>query len=304
MARIAFLGSPGAAVPTLRALDQTHDVALVVTRPDRPKGRSGRPVPTEVAVAASDLGLPIARPGSAADLAAALDAVADLDLGVVVAYGRILRPAVLRIPSHGLLNLHFSLLPRWRGAAPVARALIAGDPMTGVTVMKLDEGLDTGPVLTAQAVDILGEEDAGELTARLANLGADLLARSIHPYLAGELTPVAQSSEGVTYAEKIGAADRPIDPAALIVEIIGQVRGLAPAPAATLAIDGERHKVLAVGRSESSPAQGRWHLHEGWPVIGVADGGVVLRRLQPPGKKVMSGEAWGRGRHTNAGSIS
>src|SRR5690606_39699141 len=140
-----------------------------------------------------------------ADVCDALEAVGEFDLGDVVAYGRLLRPEVLALPVRGVLNVHFSLLPRWRGAAPVARALMAGDTMTGVTIIRLDEGLDTGPVLTAQLVDIHPSEDAGTLTDRLARLGARLLVSVIPGYLSGEVVPVPQTDDGVTYAEKITA---------------------------------------------------------------------------------------------------
>ena len=179
MSRVAFLGTPEAALPTLRALAADHDVAVVVTQPDREKGRGRAMSPPPVKVEGDRLGLRVVQPTSAGELNEALDSAVRLDLAVVVAYGRILRPEALAIPSGGMLNLHFSLLPRWRGAAPVSRALMAGDPMTGVTIFRLDEGLDTGPVLTAQAVDIDDEETAGGLTSRLATLGARLMTGAI-----------------------------------------------------------------------------------------------------------------------------
>ena len=210
MSRIVFLGTPGAAVPALDALVESTDVGLVVTRPDRPQGRSGRPQPSPVKVAAVENGLPIAQPEDRAGLAGALDDAGPFDLGVVVAFGMILDARALAMPRLGMLNAHFSLLPRWRGAAPVARALIAGDPMSGVTIIRLDEGLDTGPVLTAQAVDIGGEETAGELTSRLSGLAARLLSGVLPAYLAGELVPLPQSDEGATYASKLEPGDRPL----------------------------------------------------------------------------------------------
>ncbi len=303
MSRIVFLGTPSSAVPTLETLVASHEVELVITQPDRPKGRSKVPQPPPVKEAAERLEVDVAQPASHADLLRALEEVAPIQLGVVVAYGRIIRPEALRVPERGFLNVHFSLLPRWRGAAPVARALMAGDTMTGVTIMKLDEGLDTGPVLTAQAIDIGEKEDAGELTNRLATLGARLLSSSIEPYLSHDLVAAPQSNEGATYAEKIESTDRPIRASDGVENVINKVRGLAPDPAATLMIDGETHKVLEVSAADVAPPQGRWQLVDDVPVVGHADGGVELVSLQPPGKSPMSGSAWGRGRRESAGII-
>lgn len=303
MARLAFLGTPTSAVPTLQAVAAAHEVALVVTQPDRPRGRSKEPQPSPVKLAAQRLMLEVAQPATRSDLREALERIAPLDLGVVVAYGRIIQPEVLSLPEQGVLNLHFSLLPRWRGAAPVARALMAGDTMTGVTVMKLDEGLDTGPVLTAQAIDIRHDENAGELTDRLATMGARLLTQSIDPYLRGDLPPKAQTDEGSTYADKIEGADRAIRPSENAKTVIDKVRGLAPTPAATLQIDGERHKILEVAETDAAPPRGHWQLVDGVPVVGFADGGVALVSLQPPGKSPMQGADWARGRRETAGTV-
>lgn len=303
MPRVAFLGTPQAAVPTLEALASAHDVVLAITQPDRPKGRSKRPHPPPVKETAGHIGIPVAQPRAKGEIEEALEGAGPLDLGVVVAYGRILTPVALQIPAHGMLNVHFSLLPRWRGAAPVSRALMAGDAMTGVTIMKLDEGLDTGPILTAQAVDILAGENAGELTDRLAPLGARLLIGSVDDYVSGELQPVPQSDDGATYAAKLEADDRPIDPAGRVADVLGQIRGLAPSPAATLRIDDEPHKVLSARRSETSPPQGRWQIVANSPVVGLADGGIEIVSLQPPGKTVQDGRAWANGRRTDAGTV-
>jgi methionyl-tRNA formyltransferase len=303
MARIVFLGTPDSAVPTLEMLTATHEVALVITQPDRPKGRSKTPQPPPVKQAAERLQIEVGQPTSSADLLEVLEGVAPIQLGVVVAYGRIIRPEALRVPESGFLNVHFSLLPRWRGAAPVARALMAGDTMTGVTIMKLDEGLDTGPVLTAQAIDIGREEDAGELTSRLARMGARLLSDSIEPYLSHDLVATPQSNEGTTYAEKIESSDRPIRASDDVTTVLNRVRALAPDPAATLAIDGETHKVFDVSPADVAPPQGRWQLVDGVPVVGHSDGGVELVSIQPPGKSPMSGADWARGRRETAGTI-
>lgn len=304
MARVVFLGTPQAAVPTLEALLESHEVGLVVTQPDRPKGRSGKPTPPPVKESALAASLPVAQPETRAELATALSDHGPFDVGVVVAYGRILRPEVLESPEHGLLNVHFSLLPRWRGAAPVARALLEGDEMTGVTIMRLDEGLDTGPVLTAQAVDIGADENAGDLTARLAALGARLLVDTLPRYLSGEMQPVPQSDEGATYADKIENHDRPISPDDDAESVVARVRALAPDPAATLVIDGEQHKVYEARVAETEVPAGEWRRVGAVPLVGFADGSVELVSLQAPGRKRQSGAQWVNGRQRDQGSIS
>lgn len=303
MKRIGFMGTPTAAVPALRALADRYEVPVVITQPDRPRGRSRKPEAPAVKAEALQLGLTVAQPERAATLMDALVAESPLDAVVVVAYGRIIRPEALTIPEAGMINVHFSLLPRWRGAAPVNRAVMAGDPMTGVTLMKMDEGLDTGPVITAQAVDIEQAETAGDLTSRLAEIGASLLRRYLDDYLAGDLAPVTQSDDGVTYAAKIETSDRPISLSLRPTDLVNHVRGLAPAPGATLDIDGEVHKILEVSAAATAVPPGQWLLEEGWPVVGLTNGSVRLSRLQGPGRTVMAGDAWARGRASDRGQV-
>jgi methionyl-tRNA formyltransferase len=301
MTRVVFFGTPQEAVPALSVVARSFEVGLVISQPDRARGRSGTPAPSPVKQWALGAGLAVEQPGSNAELE---EVVADgFDLGVVVAYGRILKPTVLAAPRAGILNLHFSLLPRWRGAAPVARALMAGDTMTGVTIILLDEGLDTGPVLTAQGVDVGEEENAGQLGSRLAALGAALLGQAITPYLSGDLMPVPQSGEGVTYANKIEASDRPLDGDVDPGTFLGRVRGLAPTPGATLAIDGVRHKVLAAVIDEVAPGHGIWMTNDGWPVVGVGDTGIRLTSLQAPGRRPQAGDQWARGAQRRSGVV-
>jgi methionyl-tRNA formyltransferase len=304
VSRVAFLGTPEAALPTLRSLAMGHDVAVVITQPDRAKGRGKVMSPPPVKVEGDGLGLRVVQPSSAGEVKESLESAGKLDLAVVVAFGRILKPDALAVPTAGMLNLHFSLLPRWRGAAPVSRALMAGDPMTGVTILRLDEGLDTGPVLTAQAVDIEDEETAGELTSRLATLGARLMTGAITPYLAGGLDPVPQSDDGLTYASKIEPQERIINVDGSRVEEVNRIRGLSPEPGANLVIDGEKHQVLQARLHEGTPKAGRWMDFDGVPVAGLGDGGVQLVTLLPPGKRPMSGESWLRGRRRDNGSIA
>lgn len=303
MTRVVFLGTPDAAVPALRTLASSQDVALVVTQPDRPRGRSKRPMPSSVKEAARDLSLPVAQPASSEELLAAVEEIGPFTVGVVVAYGRLLTPEVLATPDLGFLNLHFSLLPRWRGAAPVARALMAGDEMTGVTIIRLDEGLDTGPVLTAQAIDIPPGDDAGALMDRLSRLGAALLSRTLDEYVENRLQPITQSSDGVSYADKITAVDRPLDAEGAVAVFVNKVRGLAPQPGATLEIDGETHKILTASPHDARPRPRTWEAHDGLPVVGLSDGGVALERLQPPGRKAQGGADWVRGRRRSHGTV-
>jgi len=304
MTRVVFLGTPEAAVPTLVELESTFDVGLVITQPDRPRGRSGTPVHSPVKAVASGAGMTLAQPETGQELAEAIEGGGEFDVGVVVAYGRLLGAGVLALPLNGILNVHFSLLPRWRGAAPVARALIAGDMMTGVTIIQIDEGLDTGPVLTAQAVDVLSEENAGALTERLAALGSRLLVAAIPGYLEGDITPIGQSGEGVTYAAKLTAEDRQLSSTASPETFVNRVLGLAPTPAATLEIDGRPHKVLEAVVHHHHPDPGTWVAVDSIPVVGVGNGGVELVTLQPPGKKAQAGADWVRGRQQAFGVVS
>lgn len=303
MRRLVFLGTPAPAVPTLAEIAPTHEVVLAVTQPDRPKGRSSEPMPPPVKEKAGELGIPIAQPESGAELLEAISAAGPFDAGVVVAYGRILSPAVLDLPRRGFLNAHFSLLPRWRGAAPVERAMMAGDTMSGVTIIELDEGLDTGPVLTAQAIDIRPEENAGELTERLAQVGSRLITTVLDDYVSGGIEAIPQSDEGATYAAKITAADRPLDPRRPANELVNKVRALAPDPAATLDIDGDRHKVYVAAAHDARPETGKWEAVDGLPVVGTADAGLALLELQPPGKNRQRGEDWLRGRQRSRGVV-
>jgi methionyl-tRNA formyltransferase len=295
MTRSVYLGTPVASVPALRALHDLTDIQLVVTRPDRPRGRGRRLAPSPVKVAADELGLKSAQPERPVDLAAAVAGAGAIDVGVVVAFGMILRPEVLARPRRGFLNVHFSLLPRWRGAAPVERAIMEGDAVTGVTIMEVDEGLDTGGIVTRREMSIPPTVTAGEMTVRLAAAGAALLADVLPAWLEGDIRAVAQPAGSATYAHKIEAGDRRLSPQMTRTEFANTVRALAPEPGAQLAIDGVIHKILAIEAVDAAPPPGRWLEADGRPVLGVADGGVALSRIQPPGKQPMDGKAWLRG---------
>jgi methionyl-tRNA formyltransferase len=180
---------------------------------------------------------------------------------------------------------------------------MAGDTMTGVTIIQIDEGLDSGDVLTAQAVDIQAEEDAGLLTGRLSNLGASLLVGSIDGYLSGSISPVLQSDDGLTYASKLTNDDRPLPTELAPGEFVARVRGLAPRPGATLQIENETVKILAASASDAVVEPGFWKAISGTPVVGLFGGSVEILQIQPPGKKAMSGDAWLRGRPSSGGSL-
>lgn len=291
-----FLGTPGEAVPSLRTLVELADVRLVVTRPDKPRGRSGRPQPSAVKVAAEELGLEVAQPSRSDELADFLRPL-EIDVGVVAAFGMILRPTVLSIPRRGFLNVHFSLLPRWRGAAPVERAIMAGDDETGVTIMSMDPGLDTGPIVAQRLVPIGHDETGGELRERLSHLGADLLADTLPGWVAGEIEAVTQDESDALYASRIEPADRLITIDMSVVEACDRIRALAPRPGARLQLDGEFHKLLVCRPAPFHLAPGVWRERDGAPFLGLADGAVEVVSIQPPGRRPMSGEAWLRG-HT------
>ncbi|MDB5662347.1 MAG: methionyl-tRNA formyltransferase [Sphingomonas bacterium] len=242
--RIAFMGTPDFAVPTLDALAAAgHDIVAVYSQPPRPAGRGKALMPSPVQRRAEALGIPVRTPASLrnADAQAAFAAL-DLDLAVVAAYGLILPLPILHAPVHGCLNVHGSLLPRWRGAAPVQRAILAGDAMTGVTIMAMARGLDTGPMLAIAATPV-DRKTAGALTTELAGLGADLLVRVVAEL--GRFPPLPQPEQGVTYAAKIDKAEARIDFAADAVMVERQVRAFNPAPGAFFEHAGERIRILA-----------------------------------------------------------
>jgi methionyl-tRNA formyltransferase len=294
--RTAFLGTPEAAIPSLEALTRVSDVQIVITRPNRPRGRSRRIQSPPVHDAARTLGLEIEQPRSASELVAALEG-RRLDLGVVVAFGMLLDPEILALPENGFLNVHFSLLPRWRGAAPVERAIMAGDDETGVTIMQMDEGLDTGPIVAARQTPIGPEETGGALRGRLADLGAELLAETVDPWVSGQMTARPQPTEGITYATRLETADRHLDFSMDSIDASNRVRALAPAPGARLDIEGVPHKVLEVSAAEMPLTPGEWNVdHSGFPVAGFTDGALTIVTIQPPGKRAMSGAEWLRGR--------
>ncbi len=275
--RLAFLGTPEMAVPPLRALvADGHDVRLVVTRADKRRGRGGSLMPSPVKAAANELGLPVTD-----QVDEVIDAGAEL--GVVVAFGRLIKPHVL--DALPMVNVHFSLLPRWRGAAPLERAILAGDTETGVCLMELEEGLDTGPVYACERLDIGPEETADELRARLVDAGTRLLIDSLREGLG---TPTPQEGEP-TYADKIDPAEHHID----WTEPAEQVHRVVRAGGAWTTFRGKRLKVLSARLSSNGLEPGAV---DGLRV-GAKDGALELVEVQPEGKGPMAATDWRNGAH-------
>lgn len=299
MTRAVFLGTPPEAVPALAALERVAEVAAVVTNPDRPRGRSRSPQPPPVKVAAIEMGLEVRQPASHVELLADLGELAP-DVAVVVAYGRILRPEALAVPPAGFLNVHFSLLPRWRGASPVVRAILAGDDITGVTIMQLDEGMDTGPILASRSTPIDAEETAGGLTTRLAGLGAELLAEALPAYLAGQVEPVPQPDQGATAAARVQVGEAFVSPHHTPAAVDRAVRAFDPRPGAWTTVEGRRTKLWRVGPSSADAPPGTICLVDDVVVMGLYVGAVEVLELQPDGTARMGAADWMRGRRGEA----
>ena len=296
MTRVAFFGTPNVAVPALEAVAAADDLTLVavVTNPDRPRGRRGTPQPPPVKEAAALLDVPVLQPQRPVEIA---DDLRDLDLDVcaVVAYGALLPRRVLDVARDGFVNLHFSLLPRWRGAAPVQHAIRTGERRTGITTFVLDEGMDTGPVLDQVTVDIDPDETAGDLLDRLAGLGAGVLVRSLRSLAAGT-APTPQPGEGATLAPKITPADVHIDWDAPARAIVDLVRSANPAPGAHTTFRDKRLKVWRARVADHTGAAGTVVDGDaGGVTVAAADGAVVLTEVQPEGKARMPGDAFANG---------
>jgi methionyl-tRNA formyltransferase len=301
--RIVFMGSPGFAVPSLRAAAHLGTIAGVVTQPDKPAGRGKQLTPPAIKTAALELGLPVIQPDKMRDALLQLEAWAP-DLIIVAAFGKILRNNVLNLPHLGCLNVHASLLPRWRGAAPINAAILAGDSETGITLMKMDEGLDTGDMLSTRSISIAPIDTATSLTARLADLGAQLLTDSLSHYLAGELTATPQDSAQATYAHQLKKEDGLLHYTESAEALERRVRAMTDWPGAYFIYNGAPLKVLhAHLRPDRYAAPGRVIKIDGLPAIGTAEGSLVLDELQPPGKKPMPAASYLNGNPSFVGSV-
>jgi len=292
--RVAFAGSPAAAVPPLRALvGSRHEVPVVVTQPDKARGRSRRPSPTPVGATAEELGIPVLRPATIND-PEVIEAIAahGVEALVVVAFGQILREGVLsRWPC---VNVHFSLLPAYRGAAPVERAIMDGVEETGVTIMFMEAGLDTGPMIASASTPIAPQEDAGALVERLSRMGGPLLVGALDDLEAGGLAPTPQPDGGVSLAPKITADDRMLDLTRPAAQLARRVRALSPHVGAVARIDGEPFKVWATRALPGDAARGL-SVIDGRLVAGTGEGSLELVELQPPGRGRMDAASFLRG---------
>jgi methionyl-tRNA formyltransferase len=285
--RLAFMGTPDFAVPTLTELiGQGHEIAAVYTQPARPKGRGLSPEASPVEKLARTHGLPARTPATLKDESAQADfAALNLDAAVVVAYGLLLPKAILDAPKLGCFNLHASLLPRWRGAAPIQRAIMAGDSETGIMVMRMEEGLDTGPVLMTERLPI-GRKTYSELHDELALLGADLMARALSALARGSIVEHPQPDDGATYARKISKEETRIDWQKSPLEIDCLIRALSPSPGAWCEARGERLKILFAEPVDASGVPGE--ILDDQLTIACGDGALRLVRLQRAGKSPMT----------------
>ena len=297
--RAAFFGTPAPAVTALEALlaDPRIDVPVVVTNPDRPRGRGHELAPPPVKVAARDAGVEVLQPLRAADVTSRLAAL-QLDVCAVVAYGQILPSTLLAVPAHGFVNLHFSLLPAWRGAAPVPASILHGDLDAGVTCFVLDAGMDTGPILVTRTTRIAPTETSGELTGRLAELGAPLLVDALVGLVDGTLQPQPQDDARATYAPKITPADARIDWSSSAERVQRAVRAYNPVPGAHTTF---RDRRLKIHRAQIVPGDGEPGTvvgiddRTGAPVVACGSAALRLDELQPAGKRAMSGAAFVNG---------
>ena len=293
--RLAFMGSPAFSLPTLEALlDARHEVVCVYAQPPRPAGRGRALRPCPVHAFADEHSLPVRTPKSlrpAEDQAKFAELA--LDAAVVAAYGLILPTPVLAAPRLGCFNVHASLLPRWRGAAPIQRAILAGDRETGVSIMQVEAGLDTGPVLLAERLPISPTATGGELHDALAALGARLMVEALEGIADGRLHALPQPAAGVTYAEKIGSADERLDWSRPAEDLERAVRALSPAPGVWFEHDGERIKVREARVCEGDGLPGT--VLDATPSIACGAGALALLRLQRPGRKPLDGATFLRG---------
>lgn len=304
--RLLFAGTPEAAVPSLQALiDSAHTVAAVLTQPDAPTGRGRRLRPSPVAQLAAQHGIAVLKPERVAD---ALEKIRELrvDAAPIVAYGQLIGPDLLSAPKHGWFNLHFSLLPAYRGAAPVQRAIQAGERTTGISIFQLDDGLDTGPVALMDRVSIRHCETSGELLDRLAHEGAQALVSVMDKLAAGALLLEEQEGSGESYAAKLTRNDQLIDFRADAATVANRIRAAAPQPGAFAMLGEQRIRLLGVG--EQNAPEGT-QLQPGQLVatkrhvfVGTGSDPLQLTRVGPPGKQEMNAADWARGARLDASS--
>ncbi len=293
MIRVVFMGSPDFALPTLRALAEHYEVVGVVTQPDRPSGRGRELKSPPIKTLAMDLSLALIQP----EKLRAPEAMDQLrlwapDLIVVAAFGQILRPDVLALPPRGCINVHASLLPRWRGAAPIQAAILAGDSETGMTIMQMDKGVDTGAMISQRAIPIKAEDTAGSLFEKLSRLGADLLIETLPRYLSGELKSQVQDESKATYAPMLKKEEGCLDFTQSAEELARRVRAFNPWPGAYMDFDGARLKVHRAHVETGNASVGQRLVYRDQPAVGARGGFLILDEVQPAGKKSMNGKSF------------
>lgn len=304
--RLVFAGTPEVAVPALDALiaSEHHEVVAVVTRPDAPAGRGRRLVASPIGERAAEAGIEVLKPVHPrdADFQERLREIAP-DCCPVVAYGALLPRSVLDIPKHGWVNLHFSLLPAWRGAAPVQHAVLAGDEMTGATTFQIEESLDSGPVYGVVTEEIRRTDTSGDLLTRLAFAGGGLLAATMDGIADGSLHPVPQDESGVTYASKISVEDAHVDWTTPALRVDRVVRGCAPAPGAWTRVGGDRLKLIQAtpDAAVTELAPGELAISKHTVHVGTGSHAVELLWVQPQGKRPMKAADWARGARIASG---
>lgn len=287
------MGSPKFALPSLRVLAEKYEIAGVVTQPDSASGRGREMQSPPVKLLANELNLPVIQPEKLKDpyVFGQLQEWAP-DLIIVAAYGQILRQNILDLPVHGCINVHASLLPRWRGAAPINAAVLAGDEETGVTIMKMDAGLDTGPTLAKRSIRITADDTAGSLFDTLSTLGADLLIETLPEYLSGKLILIPQPQVGATYAPMLKKEDGRLDFKKDANELERQIRAFNPWPGTFMEYDGALLKIHRAHVESGNAADGERFIVQNQPAIGARGGLLVLDEVQPAGKKSMTGKSF------------
>lgn len=296
--RIVFMGSPDFAVPALEALGQDFTIVGAVTQPDRPAGRGRALMSPPVKTTAVRLGIPTIQPHRLRSDVAAKDQIRrwQPDIIVVAAFGQILQSDVLQIAPNGCLNIHASLLPRWRGVSPIQASILNGDPETGVTIMKMDEGIDTGDIVQQLSIPIEPEDTGGSLFSKLSTMGANLIVQTIPAYLAGQITPRAQGESPTPYAPMLSRADGELDFNTPAETLARKVRAYHPWPGTFMPWQGSPLKIhQASALQMDSPGAGVLCTHHDFPAVGTTQGILLLHELQPAGKKKMPGDQFLRG---------
>ena len=287
------MGSPDFALPSLRALADVYEVVGVVTQPDRASGRGRELKPPPVKVLAQELNIPVVQP----DKLKQPEAMEQLrawapDLIVVAAFGQILRKDVLELPQYRCINVHASLLPRWRGAAPINAAILHGDEATGVTIMQMDVGLDTGPMLAKRSIRLKPDDTAGSVFQALSTLGADLLLETLPDYLSGKIQPEPQPDDGATYAPMLNKQDGKLDFSHDVTDLERRVRAFNPWPGTFMDFEGTNLKVHRAHVETGSASAGQRLIVENQPAVGAGGGVLILDEVQLAGKKSMSGKSF------------